>query len=478
MLAKVTPRRRHSVSLYVTVAVLVYLVQLPVAPSQAAQTRPTADLTMTPQVGAIQNVKAVYELQGELKLKADGGQLTKTPVRVRAELAYAEKVVAVDAPARRVTSAVRHYETAAATIGYRQGEVRPRLRDDRRLVAVAADGPARAVLFSPLGPLDCDELELLDIPANSVMLSRLLPQRTVAVGTSWEVDADTLAPLVGLDVVLSGTLQCRFERLDGVSAIIQVQGQLNGSADGVSSDQQVNAKLRFDTQAKRITWLSMVIKESRAVGHAHPGLEATARVQVALQGASQVPALDDKILADLDLRPTGPALLLEFESVAGGFGLLLDRRWQVLIERDDVSILRLVDRGDLIAQCNISPLPPLESGETFSIVDFQQDIQRALSERFGEFVTASESKTDTGLHVMRVVTTGMVDQLSIDWVYYHLTDDQGRRVSCVCTSESSLAERLGAADQELISSFHFLARADQPSEPEMARRAGDAGGVR
>jgi hypothetical protein len=203
-------------------------------------------------------------------------------------------------------------------------------------------------------------------------------------------------------------------------------------------------------------------------------LEATARVQMVLQDATQVPALHDKILADLDLNPTEPARLLEFGSVGGGFELLLDRRWHVLVERDDVSILRFVDRGDLIAQFNVSPLPPLESGETFSIVDFQQDIQRALSNRFGEFVTASESKTDGNLHVMRVVTTGVVDDLPIDWVYYHLTDNQGRRVSCVCTCESSLADRLGAADQALVSSFRFTqSPAPEPAHSTARRYVGD-----
>ena len=115
------------------------------------------------------------------------------------------------------------------------------------------------------------------------------------------------------------------------------------------------------------------------------------------------------MLADLNLKPDEPARLLEFRSPAGGFELLLDRRWHVMIEREDVSVLRMVDRGDLIAQANISALPPLEQGEAFTIVDFQQDVKRALADHFGEFVTASESVTDSGLHVMRVVTTGKID---------------------------------------------------------------------
>jgi hypothetical protein len=138
----------------------------------------------------------------------------------------------------------------------------------------------------------------------------------------------------------------------------------------------------------------------------------------------------------------------------------------------------MVDRGELIAQANISALPQLEKGETFSIVDFQQDVKRALADHLGEFVTASESLTDSGLRVMRVVTTGKTAELSIDWIYYHVADDQGRRISCVFTHESELAERFGAVDQSLLSSLRFVEKtagrvsdaAERPSTAASSRK--------
>jgi len=170
--------------------------------------------------------------------------------------------------------------------------------------------------------------------------------------------------------------------------------------------------------------------------------------------------------------------LLEFQSPSGGFEMLLDRRWHVMIEREDVSVLRMVERGDLIAQANISSLQPLDPGETFSMVDFQQDVKRALADHFGEFVTASESVTDSGLRVMRVVTTGQIDGLSIDWVYYHVMDDAGRRLSCVFTYEAALSDRFGAVDQSLLSSLklvdkkagHISDAAERPSPGPSSRK--------
>ena len=161
------------------------------------------------------------------------------------------------------------------------------------------------------------------------------------------------------------------------------------------------------------------------------------------------------ILADLNLTADDTTRLVEFASSEGGFELLLGRDWHEMIDREDVSVLRLVNRGDLIAQCNISALPSMEDGVPFTLIDFQQDVKNALDKSFGDFVTSSEEVNDHGLHVMRVVASGMISDLSINWVYYHITNNQGLRASCVFTCEAELADRFGAIDQSVISSFRF-----------------------
>jgi hypothetical protein len=239
-------------------------------------------------------------------------------------------------------------------------------------------------------------------------------------------------------------------------AVIHATGSVNGASGGVSSDVAVAAKFTFDLTRKRTTWFAMSIKERRSVGHAQPGIEATARIQMAMTARSTVPTLHPDVLADLNLKADAASRLLEFRSPSGGFELLLDRNWHVMIERQDVSVLRLVDRGDLLAQCNISALAPVDEGEQFTILDFQEDVKRALDANLGEFLAASESLTDGGLHVMRIVATGKISDLSIDWVYYHISDDEGRRVSCVFTYESELSDRFAAADQAVTSSLRFI----------------------
>ncbi len=428
------------------------------APAAAPKNTPPVDLTPNIVAGDLQQVKLLFELDGKLTLKAESAGPITTPVKVKAQLVYDEKTLAAAAPPKTTwpASAVRYYETAQATITFAEGTVQPTLRSDRRIVAVSSASADDVVLYSPLGPLDRDELDLINTPANSTLLDGLLPRRTVSVGETWKVSPELLTALLGLDRVNSQSVTCKLERVERNAAVVHATGPVSGASGGVSSEMTVAAKFTFDLTRKRINWFAMSIKEKRAVGHAQPGIEATARIQMSLAARTTVPTLHADVLGDLNLTADTASRLLEFRSPSGGFELLLDRTWHVMIERQDVSILRLVDRGDLLAQCNISALPPIDEGEQFTIIDFQEDVKRALDANFGEFVAASESLTDGGLHVMRVVATGTISDLAIEWAYYHLSDDQGRRASSVFTYESELADRFAAADQAVTSSFRFV----------------------
>jgi hypothetical protein len=329
------------------------------------------------------------------------------------------------------------------------------LREDRQIVAAEAKQADEVTIFSPLGPLTRDELDLVDVPGNSLLVDRLLPGKRVTVGQTWKLESKALAPLFVLEAVNESDIECQLKSVKKGLAIVYLRGTISGAVGGVGSEIRLAAKYNFDVEQQRVTWFALSMKEKRAIGHAQPGLDITARLQMALSKASQVPELDDRLLSDLSLEPDDASRLLEFKSERAGFQLLTNRTWRTMIDRQDVAVMRMVDRGDLIAQCNLSPLPKLAEREPFGMEQFQQDIKRILDENFGEFVTASESQTESGLQVLRVVAAGTVSDLPIQWVYYHLTNPAGRRASCVFTLESRLVDRFEGADHTLISSFRF-----------------------
>jgi hypothetical protein len=159
----------------------------------------------------------------------------------------------------------------------------------------------------------------------------------------------------------------------------------------------------------------------------------------------------------LPLKAGASEALLDLTSESAGFQLAHDRRWQVMTEQHDVTVLRLIDRGDLIAQCNISPLPALGKGEQLTLEGFQDDVKRTLGKNFGQIIQASEELSDGGIRVLRVAVTGTAGDLPIQWTYHHLSDDHGHRAAIVFTIEATLVERFAKIDRELVGGFGFLA---------------------
>ena len=97
-----------------------------------------------------------------------------------------------------------------------------------------------------------------------------------------------------------------------------------------------------------------------------------------------------------------------------------------------------------------------------------------LGKTFGQIVEASQETTDTGLRVLRVVASGTVGELPIQWSYYHVSDDRGRRAAIVFTMEASLVSRYPQVDAELLASFRFVdERQPTPAEATTAAPSSD-----
>ena len=61
-----------------------------------------------------------------------------------------------------------------------------------------------------------------------------------------------------------------------------------------------------------------------------------------------------------------------------GFTFHHDRRWYPTLEKGDHLAMRLVDRGELVAQCNVSQLAKAEPGQGLSLAKFQADVKDVL----------------------------------------------------------------------------------------------------
>lgn len=425
-----------------------------------------------------QQVKVVVEVKGELKLNPDGSAVKHMPLEVTAELAYSERTLAAGA-AYATSRTVRNYSQATANIKLRETAITNSLRADRRIF-VSESGEKLATTFSPLGPLTRDELDLVDVPGSGLALAALLPQRALPVNQSWPIPDWAAARLLGLEAVNQHDLIGKLTEVKENVATIDLGGKVAGAVGGVSSEIELKGKLNFDLKQRAVTWLVLGFTENRAIGHAQPGYNVATKVRMVASPIAPTKDLADAALARLPLKATGETTLIDFTGESAGYQLTHDRRWGVMADRHDVTILRLIDRGDLVAQCNISRLPQLAQGEQLALEVFQDDVKKTLGKNFGQIVEASQESLGE-LRSLRVVVSGTASELPIQWMYYHLSDAAGNRVALVFTIEGSLVEKYPQIDRELVNGLRFVAtKKPTPAAagPELKSAASGEGPVR
>lgn len=430
-------------------------------------------------------VKTVLEVDGSLRVNPDGKKVVELPLKLVANHQYAERWLS---PARETTSGdsgeqpatVRLYRKAEADMRIEDSSRQITLDDERRIVAVRL-GEGRPTLYSPLGPITRDDLELIDVQGSSALLDQLLPtsDKRTKTGESWTVDKAVIGYLLGLEAVSQSNVTATLTSVENDTAIIDFGGAVSGAVGGVASEIECKAKLNFDLKSQQFTWLAMSIQEDRAIGHAEAGFKVTARLRMAIadgKDGDSAPELANDSLANLPIAYNLGSELLQFRSQPGGFRLLHDRRWRLMGDETQLAVMRMVDQGDLIAQCNISNLPAFSPGKQLTLEAFQADIEKSLGDQFSQFTEASETVNQQQLRVLKCVATGNSAGLPIVWIYYHLSDDSGRRLAVGFTMEDRLLEQFAEADQVLVNSLEFTERetprdnspADTRTEPARA----------
>jgi hypothetical protein len=425
-----------------------------ILPAQRAQAKRTHVLCSGREVGAMDRIEARLVVGGDLTEAVDN-KIQRMKMRVECDFSYDEKTLEVPTGSVDRARSARYYDKLDTVIKVDDAAIKPVLRPQRRLIGVEIELP-KMTLFSPHGALTRDELDLIDVLANSLLLDRLLPEKPVAIGEAWKHPEELMVALLGLDAARQSDVQSVLKEVTGTVARMELSGRVEGATGGVSTEIELKAKYRFDLKNKRIDWLGLLVKEQRSIGHVKRGVDAVARFEVRISPKAGSPRLSDAALENLSLKPTAELSRLSHSSVEGGWQITHDYDWHVIGDHRELTILRRVDRGELIAQCNVSALPELGPGKQVTLTEFQEDVRKALGESFGEFVEAGQWGSEADYRVYRVVVRGEVSQLPIQWCYYLVANKEGRQVAFTFTVEQKLVESFDKADERLIRSFRFL----------------------
>jgi len=424
---------------------------------------------------AVDQVEATLEVTGHLKVAdaADPGGGKATPLKMGAvaTLSYAEKRLSASKSGTAPLRSVRYYDKATAAIRVGEEEFKPALREERRLIAVEVALP-KITSFSPRGALTREELDLVDLLGNSLLLDRLLPEKSMAAGESWKHPEAVVAALVGLDKVTQSDATSVLTEMTETGAKIEMTGRVEGSAGGLASQIELKAKYRFNVKAGRIDWFGLLVKEDRKPGPVGPGLDVVARLQMTIASRQASAELAQEALAGLTLGPTEELCRVECRSPGGVWQLDHDRRWVVVNEHEESTVLRMVDKGDYLAQCNVVAARQAAPQQAPSLSDFQDEIRSVLDKNFAQFVRAEEFSGENEEQIYRVEADGEVSEVPIRWIHYRIADGQGRRVVVAFTIKEELLERFEEHDKDVIHGLGFL----QP-KVAAAKAEGQRGGA-
>jgi hypothetical protein len=411
-----------------------------------------ARVTVELEAGGHSLVRAENDTKGETEPQ-------RLPMSVTGKLQYDERSLIANSAATIAGQALalRYYDNAEAVIKVGETGRTPKLADDcRRILLESAD--SRPVLYCPAQPLSREQLDLIDVVGQSYFIDRLLPGTTVSKDASWSHDASVMGPLLTLDNVAICEVKSTLDGYNDNFAKMRLAGTVHGSADGAATELEVRAVYLYDRRAQRVSQLNLAIRERRSIGGATPGLDATAKMQIRIEPIGISTKLADDVLSKATRTARNPVRDLLYESTTLGLRFHHDRNWFVTSEARESVTLRRIDRGDLVAQCTLTALPPKSAGNQTSFEQFQQDVKYSLGKGFGELVSSRQFQNDVGLYCYQLVVRGMVDEVPVEWHYYLGAPESGDRVSAAVTLEKPMLDRLGQADAQLFQSVELFPR--------------------
>ena len=297
------------------------------------------------------------------------------------------------------------------------------------------------------------EFDLVNVVGNSLALNRLLPDRQLSEGESWDHGAAAMAALLGMDHV--AVCEVRSVVIGNRHRQVQIRlaGTVHGTIDGTPTEIQLSGAYLFHQQRKRITKFNIAIKEARSASQIVPGLDVVAKVSISVAAATgSLPGRFNKQASDVS-QPLADNL--HYDAPQQGYRFLHSRAWYVTAEQSDFVSLRYQQEGNLMAHCNISTLPARSAGRGTSLQDFERDVRQSLGDNLETVTASTEWTTAQGHDCLGIVAQGQVQGVAIEWRYYLIASPDLPRVSVAVTMKQSVVESFDDADRQLIESFEL-----------------------
>jgi len=414
----------------------------------------------------VRQVATEVRTSGRIFTNAGNQKTSEHPLTATATFRYRERRLPPAGRDFQSLRAVREFELArmqSQVAGHDSGAELPA---QQRLVVVQGERSGLQC-YSPGTAMARESVDLLELPGDPLILAALLPRTSVLPGAQWKAPEWAAQMLASLEAVDKTEMNCRLASVNEETAVIEFSGAAHGQRFGANSDVVISGRMVFDRQANMIRQTVAKYEIKSSVGTINPGIDATVEVTVERTPADSPGRLNDAIADTIPLEPPPGDLFLEFPAAPWGVSLSFDRKWfvfQALFEgTPQVAILRLMENGSLICQCNLSPIAAAAPGQHTPIEQFETDIRQALGDKFKTFAARDQIPTDDGRTILRLVANGEMSvtseqgavKLPMTWIYYLCADRSGKQLSFVFVVEPEYVKLLAGRDLAMVKSVRF-----------------------
>jgi hypothetical protein len=423
-----------------------------VATSIPATAQPL-NLTEKNTLGERANFAIDLELKGNLVVTLENGKQT-IPLEAKAKHRLAERCVAVTDGLPSTTA--RLYSEATVTASIATEKSNRTLPSDRRLILAKRNGDG-LFCFSPNGPLTRDDLDLVTDHFNPQCLPGLLPGKVVNAGDTWTLTNATVQAACRFDATVKTTLAGKLTAVkDGIASFV-INGNVEGLENGSKVAIEVAASGSFNIIAGHITSLTWKQKDEREQGPVNPASQLEATVTLKRDNATlELKELSDDALAGLPEKNL-PARLtdLRFTDAKGRYQILHPREWHVTGQTDTHLVMRLLDRGELVAQATVTVWNKMEPGKHIQAEDFKKAAASAPGWTPGKTLFDHELPMPVGRWLYKLSIEGKMEETPVIQTFYLLAGPQGDQVAVTVTTKPEKVKTLGSRDMNLVNSITF-----------------------
>ena len=407
-------------------------------------------LQESPLASPVFRVSAEVDVRGKLKTTADKEKILDLDLAVDAVFDYRERRLPGAGRDALTLRSLREYIQAQANINVNKNRSFSAL--PKANVLIVAHGNREGITFYQTDvPMTRSELELLQMPGDGLAVLGLLPQTKVEVGQKWTAESWAVQMLTGTEALLKSSVSCELESVKNLLARVKFDGSVEGAIQGATTEINLTGHYVFDLKKNYLRSVELRQTEKRGVGAVSPGMDVVASMKLSRSPDITEGLLKPAALEQIPLEPTPEQLELDLK-LPWNATISHSRDWHIFQRTPHQTVLRLIQDGNLIAQCNLSPLSEPKAGNRMSETEFRELVKKSLGESLKSIAGYETLSNADDLVIDRLIAQGESQKINMTWHYYQAVTKAGRMLFFVAV-ETDLKEKLGERDLKLVQSL-------------------------